>query len=131
VLCLDTNLLIRFITGDDPIQAEAADRLIARALQEGESLFVSDHVLCELIWVLSSVFRLGKIELEAELEKLIYSTEIRLTTSSKATNAFAAFVAGSGDFADYLIREEALEAGCRAVATFDKKLLKEPGFIEP
>lgn len=30
-----------------------------------------------------------------------------------------------------LNREEALEQGCRAVVTFDKKLLGEAGFIEP
>ena len=43
--------------------------------------------------------------------------------------ALESYIAGHGDFADYLIRETAGDAGCEAVATFDGKLLKEPGFV--
>ena len=35
------------------------------------------------------------------------------------------------DFADYVIRERARRNGCEAVATFDKTLLKERGFVAP
>ena len=37
--------------------------------------------------------------------------------------------AGRGDFADYLIREHANEAGCEAVVTFDRVLHRDPGFV--
>jgi predicted nucleic-acid-binding protein len=42
-----------------------------------------------------------------------------------------AFAAGRGDFADYVMRESARAAGCHEVATFDRALLREPGFIAP
>lgn len=45
--------------------------------------------------------------------------------------ALNAYERGRADFADYLIREHARRAGCDNVATFDKALLKEPGFIAP
>jgi len=36
-----------------------------------------------------------------------------------------------GDFADYVIREHGLVAGCTTVAKFDQALLKEPGYRSP
>ena len=45
--------------------------------------------------------------------------------------ALAVFVDGKGDFADYVIQEHARAAGCAGVATFDRTLLKETGFVAP
>jgi predicted nucleic-acid-binding protein len=45
--------------------------------------------------------------------------------------ALGAFAAGAGGFTDYFIRAQAHAAGCDAVATFDRALLREPGFVAP
>ena len=45
--------------------------------------------------------------------------------------ALAAHGSGRGGFPDYVIRETARGAGCQTVATFDKALLREPGFERP
>ena len=45
--------------------------------------------------------------------------------------ALSAFARGTGDFADYVTRERAREAGCTEVATFDRALLREDGFVAP
>ena len=42
-----------------------------------------------------------------------------------------AFEHGRGDLADYLIKGAGEQAGCTRMATFDRALLREPGFIEP
>ena len=49
---LDTNVLVRFLTADDPEQAEAALRLVEIADSTGERLHISNIVLAELVWVL-------------------------------------------------------------------------------
>ena len=46
MIALDTNILVRLITQDDPRQAVLAERLIQQATEEGEDCFVSDVVLC-------------------------------------------------------------------------------------
>jgi len=43
--------------------------------------------------------------------------------------ALEAYETGKGDFADYLIREQARAAECESVATFDRVLLRERGFV--
>jgi predicted nucleic-acid-binding protein len=41
----------------------------------------------------------------------------------------AGYAHGKGDFADYVIREQARAAGCERIATFDRALLEEELFV--
>ncbi|MBM3327752.1 MAG: type II toxin-antitoxin system VapC family toxin, partial [Calditrichaeota bacterium] len=47
MLALETNVLVRFITRDDEIQADEVDRFLENAAQQGEILFISDTEFCE------------------------------------------------------------------------------------
>jgi len=49
----------------------------------------------------------------------------------RARSALDGYEAGKGDFADYLVREHARAADCESVATFDRVLVKERGFVAP
>jgi predicted nucleic-acid-binding protein len=131
VIALDTNVLVRFIVEDDKIQGARASRLVRGATERGEPLFVSDIVLCELVWVLSASYRVTRSEIAATLGRLAQAKQIVFTDAERVHRATDAFAAGRGDFADYLIREHAREAGCTEVATFDRALLKEKLFVAP
>ncbi len=49
---VDTNVLLRFITFDDPEQSPAAQRFIEGSEEKGERLFIAIVALCELAWTL-------------------------------------------------------------------------------
>ena len=49
---VDTNILVRFMAKDDPIQSPAASRLINQAADSAQPFFVNHIVLCELVWVM-------------------------------------------------------------------------------
>lgn len=49
---LDTNVLVRYLTQDDPVQSRKANALIAEAVDRGEQCPINVIVLCELVWVL-------------------------------------------------------------------------------
>ena len=51
MLAVDTNLIVRYLTGDHPAQSAKA-----RAVIEGEDVFISTTVLLETEWVLRSVY---------------------------------------------------------------------------
>jgi len=131
MLALDTNVLVRFITRDDEIQADEVDRFLENAAQQGEILFISDTEFCELAWILQSGYHLNRRKVADVMRGLIYSYEIEIMATSNVEDALVAFEQGVGDFADYLTREQSLAAGCRAVVTFDRDLLKSEGFIKP
>lgn len=131
MIALDTNVLIRFLVEDDELQTAAAAALIEEALSNGESLFVSDIVLCEIVWVLTAAYRTKRPAVITTLRELLRAKQLEFSASDLAARALDAFAAGHGDFADYLIREHARAAGCDEVATFDRALLGEPGFTAP
>ena len=51
MLAVDTNLIVRYLTGDHPKQS-----LRARALIDGEPVFVGVTVVLEVEWVLRSTY---------------------------------------------------------------------------
>ena len=131
MIALDTNVLIRFLVEDDEQQSRLATRLIEGAIERDEPLFISDIVMCETVWVLSSAYRFSRAEIVQALSGLLRARAVVFTSSDRLARALDAYAKGKGDFADYLIREHARAAGADTVATFDRSLLKERGFTKP
>jgi len=129
VIGLDTNILVRFLVEDDLAQTERAQAILRRAVGSDDPCYVADIVLCELVWVLERSYKIKRAEIGASLSRLIRARHLAFSSVERLFRALEAYTPGRGDFADYLIRETAKEAGCEAVATFDRDLLKEPGFI--
>ena len=128
---LDTNVLVRYLVEDDETQSRRATQLIEKAIAREEELFISDVVMCETIWVLSSAYRFSRIEIVEVMAGLLRARSVVFSSTDRLKRSLDAFRAGKGDFADYLIRELAQAAGAETVATFDKSLLKEAGFSRP
>ena len=128
---LDTNVLVRYLVEDDEAQSRRASKLIEKAVSEGEELFISDVVMCETVWVLSSAYRFSRPEIVDVLGNLLRARSAVFTSTDRLFRSLEAFRKGKGDFADYLIRELANAAGAGTVVTFDRQLLKEPGFSKP
>jgi predicted nucleic-acid-binding protein len=131
MIALDTNVLVRFVVEDDPRQSARAAALIEGAIARRERLFVAHVVLCELVWVLGRAYGRSKPDIVALLGGILGSAQIVVEGSDLAHHALARYASGGADFADYLIAERASVAGCAAVATFDKVLLGEEGFVAP
>jgi Predicted nucleic-acid-binding protein, contains PIN domain len=128
MIALDTNVLVRFLVEDDLEQSKKARHLIQRIVSSGNTCFLSDIIICEMIWVMDSCYKIEKIEIVRMVHQLLASPHVTFATSDRIASALAAYETGPGDFSDYLIREHAIEAGCEFVSTFDKALFKEAGF---
>ena len=126
---LDTNVLVRFLVEDDEIQAHRAKRLIAESVERGEPCLITETTLCETVWVLVSRYRFSRSQVQAVLEALLQTPHLRFRSRTLAERALARYQEGRGDFADYLISEQSVEAGGEVVATFDRDLHGEPGFL--
>jgi predicted nucleic acid-binding protein len=119
MLAIDTNVLIRYLTGDDPRQTAKA-----RALIEGSDVFVPVTVLLETDWVLRSVYGFGANDVAAALTA--FGGLERVTFEDPEAAAKALNWAAQGvDFADAL--HLAKSEGCEAFATFDAKFAKAGG----
>jgi predicted nucleic-acid-binding protein len=131
VIAVDTNILVRMLLEDDAVQTAAARRLLEGAEERGEECVVSEIVLCELVWVLARSYRLQRQAIAGALEVLLSRRPFVFSRRDLVTSAVHRYATGSADFADYLVAEDAFALGSHTVFTFDKVLLKEPGFARP
>ena len=123
---LDTNVLVRYLTHDDPSQTVAAKRVM-NSLSFDSPGFLSLIVIAELVWVLAISYRYQKKEIEQVLESLLRSKELVIERADIVSQASRAFGAGRADFADYLIERCAHAAECEFMITFDQRAATIPG----
>lgn len=127
----DSNVLVRLFAADDEEQTRRAQALLASIEGAAASLFVSQIVLCELVWVLARRYRFSRERIDGVVTTLIATQSIAIESPEDVHAALAAFRAGRGGFADYLIRERSRRAGMLPVATFDEGVMTEDGFARP
>jgi predicted nucleic-acid-binding protein len=123
---LDTNVVIRYLVLDDPIQAAAAEKLID-SLSVEETGFISLIVITEIVWVLRSSYRYKKAEIVSVLEMLLQTRELVVEQGQLVADALRRFSDGGADFIDYLIELCAQAAGCAHTFTFDQTAASAAG----
>ncbi len=131
MIALDTNVLVRFLAKDDEEQHRRAVTRLARGPQAGETFFIGDVVLAEVVWVLQSRYRLGRAAIADAVRALLEAEHLTFESADRCLRAVRRYAAGKGGFADYLIAERARDAGCTQVVTFDQDLLGEADFSAP
>jgi predicted nucleic-acid-binding protein len=122
VIGLDTNILARYLTQDDPAQSRRANTVIAEATRRGDRCAVNTIVLCELVWVLRDAYGFDRGTVVTTLEKILDTAQFVVEDRDVARRALADYRQGPGDFSDYLIGWRNRQAGCSETATFDRTL---------
>ncbi len=128
---LDTNILIRYLTQDDPVQSSKATQVIEHRLSPRNMGFVSVVTMAEIVWILDRAYGLTNREIAAAVERMLQVEVLVVENEQEVFAAMMALKQGRGAFADALIAELATRAGCTHTLTFDKKALRLPGFKVP
>jgi predicted nucleic-acid-binding protein len=122
VIAFDANVLIRFLVHDDEDQAAKARALVETCRGEGDSCLISNPVLCEVEWVLESVYRASRADIVAAVRMLQTTPPFVLEDSELVDRAVQMYSTGKGDLSDYLLGEIASVHGARTTYTFDRDL---------
>src|SRR5436190_22107462 len=96
---LDTNVLARYLTQDDPTQFQAALRLLNK---KGATFFVPDLVLVEVDWVLSGVYGWTRDEIAETFARLLTVHNLVFEDEGRVRGALKAMRLGA-DLSDALI----------------------------
>ena len=122
MIALDTNVLVRLIVQDAPGQVVIAERILRNALERREPCFLSDPVLCELEWVLTSCYKAQRIDVLATLQELLARELFHFEDRDTVLQTLDAYQAGKADFSDYLIGAKGHANGAKTTFTFDRNL---------
>jgi len=128
---LDTNILVRYLTQDDPIQSPKATEIFEQRLTEENPGFLSIVAMVETVWVLERAYRLETYKIAAAVERVLQIDVLVVEHEQEVFTAMIALKEGQGCFADALIGALGAKANCSCTLTFDQKALHLPGFKLP
>ena len=119
---VDTNVLVRLVTRDDPRQVAAAERFVERGA------WVPHLVLAEATWVLTSVYDRAPAEVATAVEMLLNHQHLSLQDPDAVLEAVGLFRTRPAlGFSDCLVLAVARKAGHVPLGTFDRNLAKREG----
>jgi len=128
---LDTNILVRYLTQDDPLQSAKAIEIIERRLSEETPGFVSIVAMVETVWVLDRAYGLPVHKIAAAVERMLQTEVLVIENEQEVFTAMIALKEGQGSFADSVIAALGVRAGCSYTLTFDHKAARLRGFKLP
>jgi len=130
IVVIDTNLLVRYLTDDDPQKAKAVDTLLNRANKGELKILIPSVVVAELVWVLESFYKLAAAEITELVEAILNTPGVDIQDKSIIKAALKIYRSKEIDLIDAWIIEFAKARGAKRIYTFDKKHFKDIREIE-
>ena len=121
---IDTNVLVRFLVGDDEKQAEKVYSIFKKTEFEKKELFVPVLVVLELIWVLESVYAITRLDILDSVASILLMPIFKFENLKVLQDFISSANGNNFDLSDLLIAFSANSHNCEAVLTFDKKAAK-------
>ena len=115
---VDTNVLVRHLTGDPPSQAIKATRY----LQQVDQLLLPDLTLAEIAYVLESFYETPRSQVAATLRAVLAFQAIRVVDAELLQRAVEIYDAHRLDFADAYLVASAERTGVAEIASFDRAI---------
>ena len=126
---VDTNVLVRHLTGDPPHLAARATRFLA----EADELLLPDLIAAEIVYVLESFYRASTDQVARAMRSIIAYPAIRVLDPALLLRAVELYEVEGFDFADAYLVANAEAAAVNQIASFDRDLDRVPSIrrIEP
>ena len=121
---VDTNILVRFLVGDDEFRAKKVYNIFKKAEANQEELFVPLPVILELVWVLESVYNIERKEIITSISDMLLLSILKFEHRSALQKFAYTAPKNSYDLSDLIIAHSAKEQGCETIMTFDRKASK-------
>ena len=115
---VDTNVLIRHLTGDPPELAVRATRYLAAA----DELLLPDLILAEVAYVLESFYETPRAHVATTLRAVLAFPAIRVVDADLLQRAVEVYEVHRLDFADAYLVASAERTGVGVIASFDRSI---------
>jgi predicted nucleic acid-binding protein len=115
---VDTNILVRHLTGDPAEQAGRASRFLADA----SVLLLADVVVAEIVYVLASYYRASRTEVATALRSILAFEAIRVVDAALLHRAIEIYEGDRLDFPDAYLVACAERAGIGTIVSFDRSI---------
>ena len=126
---VDTNVLIRHLTGDPPAQACRATTF----LEQADELLLPDLIVAEVVYVLESFYEVDRTRVAELVRAIIGFPVMVLIDEPVLLRALEVYEVNRLDFADSYLVATAEASGVGVIASFDRSIDRVPTVtrIEP
>jgi uncharacterized protein len=118
---VDTDVLIRFLTGDDPKKQKAAAALLKRAERGEVTLRTLDTAIADAVFVLTSprLYRVAREDVRDMLSALVRLPGLDVDNRSIVLRALDLFAEYGVDFGDAMIVASMRDSGSSELFSYD------------
>ena len=126
---LDTNIIIRYLTRDNPDQAHRAHLLFQHLARGTAQASLSEGVLVEAVQFFTStrLYTLPRTTIRERLSAIIRAPGVQLRPKRRYLRALELYAATNLDFVDALLVAQAERSPARTVISYDRDLGTVPG----
>ena len=117
---IDTNIFLRYLTGDDPEKFERCQDLFKRALEKKIVLLTSDMVIAELVWTLDSFYNVPKEEIIEKVTIIVNTPNLKIPNKKLISEVLALFSQKNIDYIDAYNAVFLKNNGCTQIFSYDK-----------
>jgi predicted nucleic-acid-binding protein len=115
---VDTNILVRHLTGDPPAMAARATAYLASE----DELYLADLIVAETVYVLESYYEVARQQIAQAMRSLIAFDSIVTVDPALLLRAIEVYEIDRLDFAEAYLVACAESTGVGSVASFDKSI---------
>lgn len=124
MIAVDTNVLLRYLVEDDPVQAQQARVFFEEVLDDSNPGWISLAVVLETAWVLRQTFRAKPEAVRKVVRDLLVTRQLVVEHPELLR---AASAVDHDDLSDAIIHLSGQGAGCSHTVTFDRAFARKPG----
>jgi predicted nucleic acid-binding protein len=117
---VDTNVFVRFLTGDDPAKAERSKALLDSAEEGSLELHLSHLTVAELAWTLRRFYGIPRTRIAESLADLLALKSVRVPELGLLSDAVGTYGRRPTDFIDAYHAVDMARRGLRTIYSFDK-----------
>ncbi len=117
---VDANIILRFLTNDDPEKAAHCEILLQKIEHGDEDVFLPDLILADIIWTLEKFYQVEKTKIQNMLTQLLALKGLHCSNKGSALSALNIYSSKNIDWTDAFIAAQMITAGQEEIYSYDQ-----------
>ncbi len=126
---IDANIILRFLTNDNPEKASACETLLLRVETGQEEVFLPDLVIADIVWTLEKFYQVDKYKIKEMIIPILAVKGMICASKGRLLSALEMYAKKNIDWTDAFIAAQMIESGHTEIYSYDHDFEKLPGVV--
>ena len=117
---IDANIILRFLTNDDPEKATACESLLSRVESGQEQVYLPDLIIADIIWTLEKYYRVEKRKIREMMIRILAPESLYCSSKSQVLSALAIYTSKKIDWTDAFVAAQMIASDLKEIYSYDQ-----------